>query len=203
MGRVACCLGILALAAAIGAMAVGELVVVPGLQGASDLIGPNLARSVTAPLHLRCAEIVFGAAVVLALAVPRWLGSRVATTVALLVIGCAAIERFVILPELYEAWSRVDLVAMRPAPRVADAQALAERARWLDLGHATLLMILVGIAGWRHGVTARTQSSPASTAPGVGTPSDATTSAPSADAATMAAASTLTMATATASGDLG
>ena len=196
MGRVACSLGILALAAAIGAMAVGELIVVPGLRGASDLVGPNLARSMTAPLHLRCAEIVFGAAIVLALAVPRWLGSRVATTVALLVIGCAAVERFVILPELYEAWSRVDLVAMRPVERVADAQALADRARWLDYAHAALLALLVGFAGWRHGASQRGTRAGTNDAPD--RPSHETTSAPV--PATMATPSALTMATATANG---
>ena len=149
MDRVAAFLGVLGLAAAVGALAVCDLALIPALTGEHPLLDPNQAVSIRGPIHLRCAEIALVGIVVAALAVPRWLGSRLATTVSLMAIACAAFSRFMLLPRVYEAWSRVDLVAERPAQRFVDAQELAGQTLWIDGTLAALLVLLVGLAASR------------------------------------------------------
>jgi len=144
MDRVAGFLGVLGLAAAAGGLAIGDLVIVPGLMGESMLIDANQATSLVGPLHLRCTEITLAGTIVAALALPRWLGSRFATSITLLAIACAAISRLLVLPRMYDAWGKVDLVAARPIARLHEAEELARQLIWLD---ASLAILLLGVAG--------------------------------------------------------
>lgn len=148
MDRVALCIGLLAVAAALGALAVGELVVAPGLESATHYIDANLAKTLTAPMHQQCAQVVFVSCIVLALCAPRMIVSRAGTTAALCALGCVALYRFVMLPRLYEAWSRADLVAGRPATRIADAEHLADQTLMLAGALASLLVTIVVLAAW-------------------------------------------------------
>ncbi|MEM6993739.1 MAG: hypothetical protein AAF721_24710 [Myxococcota bacterium] len=144
MDRVATFVGVLGLAAAAGALMIGELVVLPGLTGPSVLLGPNLATTIAGPIHLRCAEVALVGTIVLALALPHWLSARFATAAALLAIGFAAFNRLVVLPTVYEAWGKVDLVAARPLARLTEAEALAEQATWMSAGLAVCLLTVAG-----------------------------------------------------------
>lgn len=148
MDRLAACLGLLAAAAALGALAVGELVLVPGLGAATGYVDANLAKSLTAPLHLRCAEIVLVASVVTALASGRMATSRAATTAALGAVGCAALYRMVLVPRLYAAWARADLVAGRPVARIADAEQLAGHTVLLAASIGALVAAVVVLTAW-------------------------------------------------------
>lgn len=142
MDRVAAFLGVIGWAAAAGALAICDLVVLPGLRDSPLLADPNQAISIAGPLQLRCAEVTLVGVIVAALCVPRWLSSKFATTTALLAVGCAGLSRFAVLPRLYDAWGRVDLVAARPLNRLDEAQALAEQSLWLDGSFAVLLVTL-------------------------------------------------------------
>lgn len=148
MQRAAACLGIVALAAALGALVVGELVVLPGLEGqGAQLVDINLLTRLVAPIHLRCVELALVAAVVLVGVAPYWLRSRLATTLALLTVAGTGALRMVVLPSLYEAWSRVDRVAQAPYDRLQRAQDLADEAYWLGLGSITLLVLMGVLVG--------------------------------------------------------
>jgi hypothetical protein len=177
MERVATALGMLGLAAAIGGLTVGELVVAEGLTAQASLIDANLAKTLAAPLHLRCAEIALVGCILLALATPRWIASRFATTLALVAVGCAGLARLVILPRLYGAWAQVDLVARRPAERIAAATELADHATLVAATMAGLLVMLVGLAAWPRLPSKQSQGSAATPSPAasVATPSPAIT----------------------------
>jgi hypothetical protein len=175
MDRVAMSIGLLAAAAALGALAVAELVVAPGLASATGYIDANLAKTLTAPMHQRCAQIVFVACIVLALCTPRMIVSRVGTTAALCAVGCVALYRFVMLPRLYEAWSRVDLVAGKPEARIADAQGLADQTLMLAGALAALLVTIVVLAAWSRPLARK--AAPAKPAPEPATATPAPTSA--------------------------
>jgi hypothetical protein len=165
--RPAAYLGRSALATAMGAVLVGELVVVPGLANQAHLVDANLATALTGPLHLRIADIVLAATVVLAAIAPRWLGSRLATAAALLTVATAAVYRLV-LPAAYGAWSRVDRVAGRPVDRLLEAERLTDQAHWMAL---SLLLLLLGLT-WL--ATAQPSAQPSSQP----LPSTATPAAP-------------------------
>lgn len=160
MQRVAASLGTLALAAALGAMAVGQLVVLPGLEGHSGLVDANLLTRVAAPIHLRCTEIALVGSVLLVGLAPAWLRSRLAATLALLAVTGTGILRLVLLPSLYQAWARVDRVAQLPHDRLIHAQDIADEAYWLGLGSITMLVLLAVLAGlhWVVPVPQRKQS---------------------------------------------
>jgi len=145
--RAAACLGILALAAALGAMVVGELVVVPGLAAQGDLVDLNLLTRIAAPVHLRCTEIALVSAVLLLGVASHWLRSRLATTLALLTVASTGALRLVLLPAVYEAWARVDRVAALPYDRLMHAQDLTDEAYWLGLGGITMLVAMAVLAG--------------------------------------------------------
>ena len=143
--RPAACLGLLAFATFFGALVIGYAVAVPGLAG-SPLIDANLGRALATPLALRLAEILIGAGVVLAMTASRWISSRAATTLALLLTGAALAHRLLLLPHLGRLWARVDLIAGRPVDTLAEAQRWAQHQQWLLLGMGALLVVLAALA---------------------------------------------------------
>jgi len=145
--RAAASLGTIALAAALGALAIGQLVVIPGLEANGALVDANLLTRLAAPLHLRCMEIALVGSVVLLGIAPYWLRSRLATTLALLAAAGTGALRVVLLPSVYEAWSRVDRVAQGPYDRLVRAEGLAEEAYWLGLGTIAVLLLMTFLVG--------------------------------------------------------
>lgn len=134
--------GLVAVTTAMGALAMGELVLLPGLEAQTALIDANLAKALAAPLHFRLSEVVLGSALLMAAVVPRVLRSTLATTLCLLFLGGAAAHRFLLLPALYAAWARADLVAGRPVERVLAAERLANHEQWVA---AALVLSCLGI----------------------------------------------------------
>ncbi|MCH9684265.1 MAG: hypothetical protein K0V04_22720 [Deltaproteobacteria bacterium] len=149
MQRAAASIGIAALAAAFGALAVAQLVVLPGLQAQPGLVDPNLLTRLVAPVHLRCVEIALVGSIVLVGVAPRWLGSRLATTLALLAVTGTGLLRMVTLPAVYEAWARVDRVALAPRDRLVHAETLAHQAEWIGIGSMAMVLMLIVLAGLR------------------------------------------------------
>ena len=143
--RLAACLGLLAFATFFGALVIGHGVVLPGLSG-SPLIDANLGNALAAPLGLRLAEILVGAGVVLVMTVPRWISSRMATTLALLLTGAALAHRLLLLPHLGRLWARVDIIAGRPVDTLAEAQRWTQHQQWLLLAMGLLLVVLAAVA---------------------------------------------------------
>lgn len=182
MERLAAFVGVLGLLAAAGALVVGDLILVPGLSAQPVLLDPNLATSVTEPVHLRCAEVALVGTVVLALAVPRWLGSRFATAAALLAVGCAGLSRAVLLPQIYTAWGHVDLVARRPLAQLGQAKELAEQGQALHAVLGMLLLVVVGFIAAQRSAQAPRLHTSSETSP----PPETTTSPPPAVAASAA-----------------
>lgn len=146
MDRLAAAVGMLGLAVALGALAVGELVVAPGLAELDAYIDANLAKTLTAPLHLQCAMLVLLGTLAVAAATPRWIGSRIGTTIALCAVGCAAAYRLAVLPKAYATWAMADLVAGRPPEKIAQAQELANNATWLAAAAVALLAGIIVLA---------------------------------------------------------
>jgi hypothetical protein len=128
-------------------MAVGQLVVLPGLESQGDLVDPNLLTRVAAPIHLRFVEIALVGSVVLVGVASHWLRSRLAVTLALLATASTGFLRLAHLPSLYEAWARVDRVAMLPHDRLIWAEGIAEEAYWLGLGSLLMLVLIAVVAG--------------------------------------------------------
>lgn len=120
--------GLVACAVALGAQVVGRGVLLDGLHAQSELIDANLAAALCRPLHVRLAEIVLAAHVVVAASAHQWLRSRWGTPIALVLVGLSGMQRFVVLPAMYQAWSRADLVAARPFDQVL----LGEHMQWRD-----------------------------------------------------------------------
>ena len=135
----------LALGLALGSIVLGHMILVPALQGDTTLVDANLARALAEPLSLRTAELTLAACVVLAATAKRWLRHSAATTLALLAAGIAGADRLGILPRAHDAWSRVDLVAMRPQVRIDAAEQL-----WMihEATLAAMIIVLVAIAGF-------------------------------------------------------
>jgi hypothetical protein len=134
----------LALGLALSSIVLGHLILVPTLRAEPTLVDANLARALAEPLALRTAELSLAACVVLAAVAHRWLRHRAGTTLALLAVGIAGVERLGLLPRLHVAWGRVDLVAMRPHAKLAVAEQLS------TIHHAALaalLVVLLAIAG--------------------------------------------------------
>lgn len=147
MQRAAACIGILALAAALGSLVVGQLVVLPALEHQFALVDANLLTRMVAPVHLRCTEIAMVAAALLLGVTPRWLRSRWMTTLALLAVTGTGALRLIMLPAAYEAWSKVDRVARAPYDRLVHAEGLTEEAWWLGLGSMAMLALMAVVAG--------------------------------------------------------
>ncbi len=150
--------GLVAATTAMGALAMGELVVLPGLQAQSALIDANLAKALAAPLHFRLSEVVLGAALVIAAVGPRLLRSAPGTALCLLLLGGAAAHRFVVLPALYAAWSRADLVAGRPVERVLAAENLATQEQWVAASLVVCCLALLAMTV--HGLRDRPPAAP-------------------------------------------
>jgi hypothetical protein len=127
----------LALGLALGSIVLGHSILVPTLRADTSLVDANLARALAEPLALRTAEVALGACMVLAAVAHRWLRHRAGTSLALLAVGVAGVERFGLLPRLHVAWSRVDLVAMRPQAKVAVAEQLS------TIHHAAIATLIV------------------------------------------------------------
>jgi hypothetical protein len=136
-------IGILALGLALGSIVLGHLIVVPTLQANTNLVDANLARALAEPLALRSAELCLAAAVIVAVIARAWLRHHAGTTLGLLAAGAAALDRFVILPRVHEAWARVDLVARRPAARLEAAEQLSHIH---EAALAVLTLVLVALA---------------------------------------------------------
>ncbi len=143
-----------------GAQLVGRGVVLPELAAQSNLIDANLVVTLSEPLHLRLAEIVLAAHLILAASAGRWLEARWATSVALVLVGLSGLQRFVILPAMYGAWSMADLVASRPIEHVL----AGERMQWQDtmlVGAMTLLQLALLGAAARMMRPAKVEPAPA------------------------------------------
>jgi hypothetical protein len=111
-------------ATALAALVLGRFVVVPMLAHGHTLVDANLARSLAEPLHLRLAEIGLGAALLAFVLVPRWTRSRVAAALAMVLVIGMALWRALLVPALYAAYARVDLVAGRPLDRLQEVDRL-------------------------------------------------------------------------------
>jgi hypothetical protein len=129
----------LALALGLGAVVVGQAVLVPLAAGNTSLVDPNLARALSEPLALRAGEIALAACVVLSIVAGPWLRHKAGTTLALLSAGVAALDRLVLLPSVHDAWGRVDLVAARPVAKIE----LAEQASQIHHGALAVLVLLM------------------------------------------------------------
>jgi predicted secreted protein len=130
-------LGFLAVATALGALVVGRAVVLPEMAQ-PELVDANLAKALSAPLHTRLAEVVLAAHLVLAAIAGRWFGARWPTTIALVLVGGSGLHRFIVLPALYTAWSRADLVAGRPV----DQLLAADRLQLQELALVAAMVVL-------------------------------------------------------------
>jgi hypothetical protein len=141
--RPAACLGLLVTATAIAALLLGRFVVLPMLARADALVDANLAKALAQPVHFRLAEITLAAALVAFVLLPRWSRSKLAGVLAMVLVTGAAVWRAVLLPALYEAWSRVDIVAGRPLDRLRAAERLDGYEEALGLA---LVMLFAGAA---------------------------------------------------------
>lgn len=139
--RPAAAFGLVVIAVAIAALVLGRFVLVPMLARSHTLVDANLARALAGPIHLRLAEIGLGATLLAFVVLPRWTRSRLAAALALVLVAAGAAWRAWLLPQLYAAWSKVDLVAARPLDRLRAAEDLDQ---WDQA--ATLAMVLLMIA---------------------------------------------------------
>jgi len=144
--RPGACLGLLVAALAIASIGLGRFVVLPMLVRAHALVDANLARSLAGPIHHRLAEITLAATLVTFVVLPRWTRSRLAGGLAMVLVIGAAAWRAVMLPALYAAWSRVDLVAGRPLDRMQEAAALDGYEQALSLALMFTLIATAWIA---------------------------------------------------------
>lgn len=141
--RPAACLGLLVTAIAIASVGIGRFVVIPMMVRAHALVDANLARSLAQPIHFRLAEITLAATLVVFVVLPRWTRSRLAAVLAMLLVVATAAWRAVLLPALYGAWSKVDLVAGRPLDQMHAARTLDGYEQAANLG---IVLVLVALA---------------------------------------------------------
>jgi len=138
--RPAACLGLVVVATALAALVLGRFVVVPMLAHGHTLVDANLARSLAEPLHLRLAEIALGATLVAFVVVPRWTRSKVAAALAMVLVIGTATWRALLVPALYAAYARVDLVAGRPIDRLQELERLED----LESAVVSAMALLLG-----------------------------------------------------------
>lgn len=141
--RPAACLGLLVTAIAIASVGIGRFVVLPMMVRAHALVDANLARSLAQPIHLRLAEITLAATLVVFVVLPRWTKSRLAAALAMLLVIATAAWRAVLLPALYGAWAKVDLVAGRPIDHLQAARTLDGYEQAANLA---IILTLVALA---------------------------------------------------------
>lgn len=154
----------LACAAALGAIVVGRFIVLPELSAGHDLIDANLAKAIAGPIHLRLSEVVLAASLVTAALAGRWLRAGWATTVALVAVAASATQRFLLLPAMYAAWSKADLVAGRPVEHIMEAQRLELQELALVASIAALHIVLLFTASL-HRTAAKTKTPAPAVAP--------------------------------------
>jgi hypothetical protein len=142
--RVAAFVGQLAVSLALGALVVGYALTLPLLEQGSELVDPNLGKALGHGIALRLGLLILVASAITAVVARRWTQSSIGTTLALSGLVLAALDRVAILPRLYETWARVDLVAGRPAERLADASQLSH---WHEGVCVVLALCLLAVAG--------------------------------------------------------
>lgn len=159
--RPAACLGLLVVATALAALVLGRFVVVPMLAHSHLLVDANLARSLAEPLHLRLAEITLGATLCAFVLVQRWTRSTLAGALAMVLVVGTASWRALLVPSLYAAYARVDLVAGRPLERLQELERL-EDLEQAAVSAMALLFVALGWVALRHdGLRATTMPEPA------------------------------------------
>ncbi|HET6583537.1 MAG TPA: hypothetical protein VFG69_08815 [Nannocystaceae bacterium] len=136
-------------ATAIAALVLGRFVVVPMLAHSHLLVDANLARSLAEPLHLRLAEIGLGATLVAFVLVQRWTPSKLAAALAMVLVAGTALWRAMLVPALYAAYARVDLVAGRPVDRLPELERL-EDLEQAAVSAMILLLVALAWAALRH-----------------------------------------------------
>lgn len=144
--RPAACLGLLVMATAIAAQLLARFVVLPMLARADALVDANLAKALAQPVHFRLAEITLAAALVAFVLLPRWTKSKIAGVLAMVLVTGTALWRAMLLPALYEAWARVDLVAGRPIDRLRAAEQLQGYEEATGLALAMLFIATAWVA---------------------------------------------------------
>lgn len=144
--RPAACLGLLVMATAIAAQLLARFVVLPMLARADALVDANLAKALAQPVHFRLAEITLAAALVAFVLLPRWTKSKIAGVLAMVLVTGTALWRAMLLPALYDAWARVDLVAGRPIDRLRAAEQLQGYEEATGLALAMLFIATAWIA---------------------------------------------------------
>jgi hypothetical protein len=184
--RPAACLGLVVVATALAALVLGRFVVVPMLAHSHLLVDANLARALAEPLHLRLAEIGLGATLVTFVVVPRWTRSKVAAALAMVLVVGTALWRALLVPALYAAYARVDLVAGRPVDRLQELERL-EDLEGAIVSAMALLLGALAFAALRHDGIAQSADTPAADTP---TPDAPDAPAPDAPAAEPSEAST-------------
>lgn len=158
-------LGQLAIAICLGALAVGFGLVLPMLESGNDLVDPNLAKALGQDIALRLGLVLLIGCGIVAATTPRWVAHRGGTTAALGALALAGLDRILMLPRVYQAWSRVDLVAGRPLDRLQEAQQLAQWHHWLLMGVGVLLVAVLAFSIFSGAPAAATARAPASKAP--------------------------------------
>jgi hypothetical protein len=148
----------------LGALATGHLIVLPEISAPDALLDANLAKALARPIHLRLSEAILAASLLLTAVVGAWLNTKLATVASFVLVITASLHRFVVLPALYTAWSRADLVAARPVERIAEAERLVMQEQILAAAMALLALGLLAGASWRStaapGVPDETHSAP-------------------------------------------
>lgn len=139
----------LAVAVAFGVLVVGHGVALVVIESRAQLVDANLAKAMALPLLLRLDEVMLVALVILSLTAGRACGMRVATTLALLALMAILVDRLWLLPQLGDAWARVDLVAQRPLARLEQARTYHDAHRGVAAGVGLLLLGLVVLLTWR------------------------------------------------------
>lgn len=152
------------LALTLGALIVGHGILVPMVAEPSALADANLAGALSAPLALRCADIVLVGGLVLGFCVPRCTTTRFATTAALSLTAIAAVERMFVLPRLSSMWARVDRVSQRPVD-------VLEQATRLQTQHWVLVVTMIGLALATAWLALRYAAAPSAPATGAAEPS--------------------------------
>jgi hypothetical protein len=154
------CMGLLVASIAVASIGLGRFVVLPMLVRAHALVDANLARTLAQPIHFRLAEITLAMTLVAFVLLPRWTKSRIAGALATMLVAGAAAWRAMLLPALYAAWSKVDLVAGRPVDRLQAATQLDgyEQAASLSIMFGLLAVSWIGL---RTAATMRVVKAPA------------------------------------------
>ncbi len=163
--RPAACLGLLVMAIAIAAQLLARFVVLPMLARADALVDANLAKALAQPVHFRLAEITLAAALVAFVLLPRWTKSKLAGVLAMVLVTGTALWRAMLLPALYDAWARVDLVAGRPIDRLRAAEQLAGYEEAVGLGLGLLFAAVAWVALRDTSVGAAPTTAPAAAPP--------------------------------------